>query len=174
MEALEKEAVRAHLEKGRKALLDALSGVTEDVAARKPAPGKWSVLECVEHVAIAEEYLFSQISASWPADGAANRDREALILSRGADRTRPRQSPEALRPAGRFPTLHEAVQHFLAAREGTIRFIENCGDDLRSSLTSHPVIGTVSCYENLLQMAMHPERHAKQIEEIKTALRSPV
>jgi hypothetical protein len=175
MEAHEKETVLAHLENGRRSLLDALSGVTEDVAAKKPAPGKWSVLECVEHLAISEEYLFSQMSASWPADGAvANRDREALLLSRGADRTRPRQSPEALRSAGRFPTLRDALRHFLAARERTVQFVENCGDDLRSRLTSHPVIGTVNCYENLLMIAMHPQRHAKQIEETKTALASPV
>jgi hypothetical protein len=175
MEAHEKEAILGHLENGRKALLDALSGVTEELAARKPAPGKWSVLECVEHLAITEEYLLSQIAASRDSDGAAaNRDREALILSRGADRTIPRQAPEMARPAGRFPTLRDALRHFLAARERTVQLVENCGGDLRSRLTSHPVIGTVNCYENLLLMAMHPQRHAKQIEEIKTALPSPV
>ena len=172
MEAHEKEEILAGLENGRKALLDVLSGLTEEVAARSPAPGKWSVLECVEHVAISEDYLFSQITASrYSHTATANKDREARILSRGMDRTRPGQSPEVVRPTRRFSTLREAVQHFLASRERTIGFVENCGEDLRSRLTSHPIVGTVNCYETLLMMAVHPRRHSKQIEEIKTALR---
>lgn len=172
MEAHEKEKILADLENGRKALLDVLSGATEEVAARTPAPGKWSVLECVEHLAISEDYLFSQITASHYSHAAmANKDREALILSRGLDRTRTVQSPEAVRPTGRFSTLREAVQHFLASRERTTRFVENCGEDLRSRLTSHPISGTVNCYETLLMIAVHPHRHSKQIEEIKAALR---
>ena len=171
MEVEERKSLLADLENGRRALLDVLSGVTEEVASRSPAPGKWSVLECVEHLAIAEDYLFSQIAASCYSDGPAiDRKREALILSRGLDRTRTVQSPEGGRPTGRFATLREAVQHFLASRERTVRFVENSSEDLRSKLTSHPIIGTVNCHENLLMMAVHPHRHSKQIEEIKTAL----
>jgi hypothetical protein len=174
MEAEERARLLAELESGRKALLDVLSGVTEEVAARRPAPERWSVIECVEHLAIAEDYLFSQIAASCCSDAPTlsmpSRNREALILSRGVDRTRPVQSPEGGRPTGRFATLREAVQYFLASRERTVRFVENCREDLRSKLTSHPIIGTVNCYENLLMMAVHPLRHSKQIEEIKTAL----
>jgi hypothetical protein len=171
MEAHEKEQVLADLENGRNALLEVLSGVTEEIAARTPTPGKWSVLECVEHVAISEDYLFSQITASRYSEAAvAGKDREARILSRGLDRTRTVQSPEAGRPTGRFSTLGEALRHFLASRERTIRFVQNCGEDLRSRLTSHPISGTVNCYEILLMIAVHSRRHSKQIEEIKTAL----
>jgi hypothetical protein len=171
MEAQEKQKILADLDNGRNALLDALSGITEEVAARTPAPGKWSVIECVEHLAIAEDYLFSQIGASCYSDAAViNRNRDALILSRGVDRTRTVQSPEGGRPTGRFATLREAVQHFLSSRERTVRFVENCSEDLRSKLTSHPIIGPVNCHEALLMMAVHPHRHSKQIEEIKTAL----
>jgi len=174
MEVEERKSLLADLENGRRALLDVLSGVTEEVASRSPAPGKWSVIECVEHLAIAEDYLFSQIAASCYADAPTlsmpNRNREALILSRGLDRTRTVQSPEGGRPKGRFATLREAVQYFLASRERTVRFVENYSEDLRSKLTSHPIIGTVNCHEMLLMMAVHPHRHSKQIEEIKTAL----
>ena len=174
MEAAERERLLADLENGRQALLDVLTGVTEEVAARRPAPGRWSAIDCVEHLAIAEDYLFSQIAASCNSDAPTlsmpNRNREALILSRGLDRTRTVQSPEGGRPTGRFATLHEAMQYFLASRQRTVRFVESCGEDLRSKLTSHPIIGTVNCHETLLMMAVHPHRHSKQIEEIKTAL----
>jgi len=62
------------------------------------------------------------------------------------------------------------LQGFLAARERTIRFVENCNEDLRAQSTTHPILGTVNCYEVLLMIAVHPHRHAKQIAEIKAAL----
>jgi len=34
----------------------------------------------------------------------------------------------------------------------------------------HPLIGDVNCYETLLIMAIHPHRHAPQIQEIRDAL----
>ena len=91
-----------------------------------------------------------------------NEKREALIVARGLDRTRPVQSPEVGRPAARFSTLAEAVQSFLTARERTLRFVESCSEDLRAQLSTHPIIR----YEVLLMIAVHPHRHARQIAEI--------
>jgi hypothetical protein len=171
MESQDQDKILAELQTGRKVLLAVLNGVTEDAAARIPSAGKWSVLECVEHVAASEDYLFSQIILSRPSDEPLlNKSREALILTRGLDRTIPVPSPEVGKPAGRFATLSEAVQRFLESRERTIRFVEDCVEDLRSKRTTHPLAGTVNCYEMLLIMAVHPHRHAKQIEEIKAAL----
>jgi hypothetical protein len=51
-----------------------------------------------------------------------------------------------------------------------VQFAETCQEDLRCKITSHPIIGKVNCYEMLLMIAVHPHRHAKQIEEIKAAL----
>jgi hypothetical protein len=42
--------------------------------------------------------------------------------------------------------------------------------DLRAKLTMHPIAGIVNCYERLLIMAVHPRRHALQIEETKATL----
>jgi hypothetical protein len=170
MEKYEKEKLVADLESGRRILLDALNGVTEDAAARN-LPGRWSILECVEHLVVSEDYLFAQITASHSSPvPMVNEKREALIVARGADRTKPVASPEVGRPAGRFATLADAVQSFLASRQRTIHFVENCDEDLRSKLTTHPLIGNVNAYETLLMIAVHPKRHAEQIKEIKAAL----
>ena len=171
MNADEKGKLLADLERGKQALLDCLAGLTEQAAARKLAPGKWSILECVEHLAISEDYLFMQIEASHDADTQTiSRSRESLILERGLDRTRTVESPDVGKPNGRFSTLTDAVQRFLTIRERTVRFVEGCDEDLRCKITSHPIIGTVNCYETLLMIAVHPLRHAKQIEETKAEL----
>jgi hypothetical protein len=99
-----------------------------------------------------------------------SQQRETLIRERGLDRTRPVESPEVARPTGRFPTLAEAIQHFIVARNRTIGFVENSSEDLRRKITTHPLIGTVNCYETLLMIAAHPHLHAEQIQEIKIAL----
>ena len=164
----EKQEMLKMLATGRDALTAAVAGTTEDLAGRSPGPGRWSVLQCVEHVSVAEDYLYSQITSSQPAEKPIIRKlREAAIRERGLDRTRTVQSPSEAIPTGRFHSLADALQHFLAGREQTMRFVEACPDDLRARLTTHPIIGSVNCYEMLLMMAVHPLRHAKQIEEIR-------
>jgi hypothetical protein len=80
MKAHEKREILAALDSGRKALLGALSGVTDDLAVRSPGLGKWSILQCVEHTAVSEDYLFSQLTAAKHSDmPLIDEQREALI-----------------------------------------------------------------------------------------------
>ena len=166
----ERAAILKELAAGREVFLEALRGFPEGLAATSPASGRWSVLECVEHVTVSEDFLLTGISIGlsqaerWEAP-VIDPKREAAILARGADRTTPRISPEVGRPTGRFATLAEAVESFLTVRERTVRFVETCDEDLRSQL-----IGTINCHEALLLIAVHPRRHASQIREIRTAL----
>lgn len=165
---IEKKEMLASLESGRGELLAALRGVTEEQAVRRPGPNRWSVLECVEHVALAEDFLFARILASEAVGSpVVNQRREAKIPKRGLDRSFKIEAPDPARPTGRFPTLAAAVAHFVESRDRTIQYVEACTEDLRARLTTHPLIGTVNCWENLLMIAMHPHRHAAQIREVK-------
>lgn len=170
MDARDKQDLLDSLNCGRSALLDAVAGFTDEAAARRPGEGQWSVLECLEHVAMAEEFLLSQTLLSQPCGTRIDPSREARIRERGADGTRRVSAPEGSVPSGECAGIEAAIARFLAARERTIEFVENCTDDLRARVTTHPVIGEVNCYENLLMVALHPQRHAKQIEEIRAAL----
>lgn len=168
MNEREKQQMLALLDEGRCALLKSLEGVSAEAAFRAPAPGKWAILDCVEHLAVTEDYLFSQVSgAEFFESSNIPPQREALIAERAVDRTRRFESPEVGRPIGRFPNLAAAVEHFLASRERTVRFVETNQEDLRLKVTTHPLIGRANCREILLLMAKHPVRHAQQIDEIK-------
>jgi hypothetical protein len=170
----EKDALLNELVAGRDKLLEAVAGVTEDLAVRIPAERKWSIRDCVEHLVMAEENLMGRVRASQPADAQiGSPEREARILARGADRSRTVQAPETAQPCGRFSTLTEAADQFGAVRAQTLRFLESCREDLRLKVAAHPILGPVNCYEMLLMIAMHPRRHANQIEEIKAALSAP-
>ena len=171
MTAEERQAVLASLERGSAALHEAVLGVTEEQAARVSGSGKWSILQCAEHVAAVEDFLFSLIAGAQSTDApAGNAQREAMILARGADRTNRRESPAEALPKGRFATLHEALENFQASRGRTIQFVNENEEELRSKIAMHPLMGPVNAMEILLLMAVHPERHARQIEEVKAAL----
>jgi DinB superfamily len=171
MDAREKQELLKSLESGREAVLAALENLTEDLAARAPGPCRWSIRECVEHLFLAEHHLFTEIAASQPSETpVGSRLRENNILKRGADRSRTLEAPEMARPNGRFSTLADALQAFVASRDQTIRYVRNFQDDPRRQTANHPLVGPVNCYEMLLIIAIHPHRHAAQIREVRSAL----
>jgi hypothetical protein len=171
MNESERQQILASLEQGSTALLKALDGVTEGMAERSPAPGRWSILGCVEHLVLSEEYLFQQIvSADRSNAPLINERREALMPVRGLDRSRTMECPPAGCPSGLFTKLPEAVERFLALRERTSQFVRDNQADLRCWITTHPIMGTVNCHEMLLSIAVHTLRHVQQIEEIKASL----
>jgi len=171
MEASERLQILTLLEQGRTALLAAVNGVTDDQANRVPSPGRWSIFGCVEHIAISVDYLFAQIVKATPSETPAiNPDREAKMLARGADRSRRMESPPDGHPAGAFPTLASAVEHFLASRKRAVEFVRSDPQELRSKMTWHPILKDANCHEMLISICVHVLRHVKQIEEIKAEL----
>ena len=171
MQTQERAGILKELAAGRDAFLDASGGLPESLAATSPGPGRWSAVECVEHVAVAEDFLLTQIiRAERSGAPVVNQRREAAILARGADRTTRLMSPEAGLPTGRYTTLADAVAGFLTTREQTVRFVETCDEDLRSKPMTHPLMGTINCHEALLLIAVHPRRHSSQVLEIRSAL----
>jgi hypothetical protein len=168
----EKQDILHALNAGRDALREAITGVDEQLANRKPEPGGWSILECVEHLAWSEEFLLSRVNCASQSDRShENRTREALIRDRGSHRTRPVQSPEAGQPRNRFASLSEALSAFDSVRTEAVQFVEGFSGDPRFWTTDHPLIpGPVNCYEILLMISIHPTRHAQQIMEIRTRI----
>jgi hypothetical protein len=174
MNSKEKAEMLAGLESGQQAIIGVLSGVTEDVARRSPGNGRWSVLECIEHVALGEAYFLAQLEGATLSEAPlVNSAREKAIVERGADRTTRYEAPDVARPTGRFATLKDATDHFTASRARTLNFVESCSDDLRARLAHHPVIGVVNSHEVLLLMTAHSLRHTHQIREILDAVNPP-
>jgi hypothetical protein len=168
MDINEKREIIDSLQTGCEALVHAIRGITEVAAHRKPDAGRWSILECMEHIAIAEEHMFGLITSASRVDTPQiSKSRESLIRKRGADRSRKFEAPDVAKPFGRFLTLDDATQNFLDSRRRTMDFVEKCDTDLRAMLATHPVAGPVNCYEMLLIMSAHPLRHAEQIAEIR-------
>ena len=159
------------LEDSRAEFLAAAGGLSEAQADASPAPGRWSVVECIEHVVVAETrflgWLRNPIAEPPPP---ANKEKEAMILSRVAARATGVEAPEPVRPSGRFTTLTEAITEFEAIRDRSIQFAEDQGAGLYSLAAKHPFLGACNGAEVMVLIAAHSRRHAGQIREIRTVL----
>jgi hypothetical protein len=159
------------LREGGDAFLRSVSGVGEAACRLRPAENRWSVLECAEHVAVAEEVMLRLVTGERKARDREGPKRDDRILRSGTDRSVRFDASDQSRPRGRFTTLTDAVAHFQAVHERTLCLVEQTGEDLRATEVVHPhhAVGVISTYECLLLMGTHAQRHALQIEEVKNS-----
>ena len=158
--------VAAQLKSARAELIVVLSGLTDEQARTRPAPDRWSVLECLEHVTFVERRFLGMVRAS-EAGTPADRDaaREAMLNERVLDRSNRRTAPEAVHPTGKYGSISEALQEFNAARDETLRFASEEGVKLLSRSARHPVFGLLNGVEALLLISNHGRRHTAQMRE---------
>ena len=154
------------LTQSRVRVLEVVADVSEEQSRFRLAGNSWSILECAEHIAVAERGMFMALERRTPNSAAPDFTKDALIKAVGTDRTRKFSAPDRARPSGRFATVRDAVAGFCSARDRTIAVLEQTDEDLRKSIAVH-LLGTFDAYQYLLIMAAHAERHALQIEEIK-------
>jgi hypothetical protein len=168
---LDKATLLEALRKGEEAFLCSVAGVSETDCRLRPAENRWSVIECAEHVAVAEEVMLGLVTGERKPRNPEEPRRDDRILRSGSDRSRRFDASNQSQPRGRFSTLGEAVAHFRAVRERTLRLVEETSEDLRATEVMHPhrAVGVISTYECLLLMGSHAQRHALQIEEVKSS-----
>ena len=170
MNDAERAQLLEKIRQGSDALHQAIAGVTEDQAAFRSAGDRWSIRDCVEHLVLTEDAMYALVtqhrSASDPA--AANLQRDGMILRGMPDRNRKFAAPEMAQPTGRFRTLREAVERFDRNRVRATEYAQGCRDNLRGFTVNHPVIGAIDSYQCMLMIALHPVRHAQQIQEVRS------
>ena len=169
MTGSEREFAIRQLLEGRDALFRATAGLTGAQLHFKPQPDTWSIADCVEHLAVTEDLLFSLIAKGAPNPDGVPLDpaKDGRMVAAIVDRSRKFSAPPAVRPRAHFASPAVAVQHFHDGRERALAYTRNCTEDLRRLFAPHPVLGEIDCYRCLLLLALHPARHAAQIEEIK-------
>jgi len=167
--AVEREQVQVLVEELRSSaarFVSVLEDVPETLRNVRESDGAWSIMDCAEHVCRAEELMAVSLEKRRPTNAAPEVNKDAVIRRIALDRSRKIVAPEQARPTGRYPSLAEAADAFLASRERNIALIESLGGDLRQSTCLHPM-GVFDTYQFVQIMALHPKRHADQIEEIK-------
>lgn len=166
--AAEREHAVKLLEASRDAMLKAIDGLSDEQWKWKPAPERWSVAECAEHIASTEALLpqlleqLMQSPAGPPPEKPA-KDEEVVRWVR--DRNQRFQAPNEIRPTGRFATREELVKGFTEGRQRLIEYVRTTQEPLRSRTRAHPA-GPLDGYQWILLVAGHTDRHLAQIKEV--------
>jgi DinB superfamily len=159
-----------YLESTKKDVLDATKDLSPAQWNFKPAPDRWSIAECMEHIAAAEDYIRGAIVEKIMfAPAAPGRDTAAIdaaIIENVPARKTKAQAPEPIKPTNRFGSPQGAIDHFVESRAKTEEFVKTT-PGLRDHAADSPAGGKWDAYEFVLLIAAHSERHTNQIKEVK-------
>lgn len=180
LSAEDKKTGLAELARTKAMVENSLAGISEAQAKWKATPEKWSVLECVEHLALTEQALTGMLKASLRGPAASE---ELLTKSKGKsqilnkfmpDRSSKVQAPAEVRPTGKFSSLAAAKDALLATRTQTMAMLENGDASLKTHVLKHPFFGEIDGVTWFQMISLHMERHNKQIEEVKANAEFPL
>ena len=164
----------AYMEETKQFFIDNVKDLSEAQLDFKAAPDKWSIRQCMEHIAISEKMIFGfvQMGFQKPEDSIKHKDIKVTddqIMQIITDRSRKAQAPEFLKPTNQFKSKEEAVDAFLKQREANEAFIKTTDVNLRDHYIEHPLLGLLDSYQGFLLLAGHSKRHTLQIEEVKAS-----
>jgi hypothetical protein len=167
---VEKDKAMQYLQSTEKNVEDAVKGLSVAQWNYKPAPDRWSIAECVEHIAAAEDKLRGYVvDMVMKGPAAPGRDVKAIdekIMMAIPDRSKKAQAPDELRPTNRYGSPENALKHFAETRAMTEDFLKNT-PDLREHAVDSPFGDKYDGYDWVLFIAAHSDRHTKQILEVK-------
>jgi mannose-6-phosphate isomerase-like protein (cupin superfamily) len=162
--AAERQELLEHLKHSQAAFAAELRGLSAEQARFKPAPDRWSILDCAEHLAQAEQLLFNDAMAGLklPTGGKSTVTTEAILNVWGT-RTQKVKSSGEYDPKGRWPDLPAAQRAFEERRAKTIQFVTETQADLRGRICCD----NLDIWQQLLALSAHTLRHVQQMEEVK-------
>ncbi len=164
------------LERERAALLAEVAALGQARITAHPLPGKWSILENVEHMVLAERNVLGDLSraAEVPARPRRLRNRLAVqavlfVLRYGVPVKVPDPAMEPLggRSLGELTAMWEATHRELRAVLTTLP----PGGAARIPFR-HPIAGRVNVPEAMRMIVYHLRRHRRQIDRL-IALTAP-
>jgi len=171
----------AYLNIRRNALREAVDAVPEALRGQPPEPGRWSVAEVLEHLALVEgrftTTLGTRLQEARAAGLAEERETSAIVGTFDQagilDRTSRREAPEVVRPLGldwraAWQRLEDTRRSFLDI------FLSADGLALADVAYVHPRLGSLNLYQWGVWMGAHEGRHTEQVREIAVTLNSQV
>ncbi|CAB1063186.1 hypothetical protein D1BOALGB6SA_7969 [Olavius sp. associated proteobacterium Delta 1] len=158
------------LKRKLEALLQRLNSSSGEELSFKAGPDKWSVVEVVEHLVIAEKDLLNQLSTNIPAstlDPEAKTPEKYQIVIKVMERDIEVDVPhESMEPHGRL-TLDDLVNQWNDIREKLQGLLAEIHADNKDDLVyRHPYGGPLDISETLHFFDVHYDNHMRHIDRI--------
>lgn len=168
----ERKFAHTQLKETKATLFKSVKGLSEAQLNFKSAPDRWSIKECVFHIAMTETALTKMFESTMQAQ--ANPEKRAdikmtdeEIIKKFTDRSNKFTAPEMLNPQkSNWKTADEALGAFREIRQNKLKYVKTTTEDLRNHVFQMP-FGSIDGYQMILFMAAHSNRHTQQINEIK-------
>jgi len=159
----------------RVALLDEVEALDHGVLVAKPLPGKWSILEVVEHLVLAERAVFRGMPE--PARLVAkerrlgHRVRYLLVMLVLKLRIRVRVPSAAMIPQGNH-SLAELRRFWEENQDWLRSCIDHLGSEIgRKAVFKHPVSGPLTVEQAVRMAQIHLDGHIRQIRRLRARVR---
>jgi hypothetical protein len=158
----------------QKEIGESVQGLSDMQLAFKPAADKWSVEDCLKHIAIAEQMIRGMVDEAVkqplnPEKRVNIKATDEEIIKNTEDRSKKGQTMDPMKPENTpFKSAADALESFNGNREKLIGYINNTQDDLRSRVIEFP-FGSYDAYQVLLLIGAHSNRHMQQINEVKAS-----
>ena len=170
MSGEDREHLLVHLEMTTQMVAEQVRGLSRAQLKYKASPDRWSIREVVSHLAVAEpDYwrdLQKSVKAAPDMDHKKSANTDADILWYGIDRVVHTKTGGGHEKVDTYKDLNEALGKFQALRATLIEYLKTTDDDLRAhSFGSGAQV--IDCWQWMLEISTHAERHIQQIREIK-------
>ena len=165
----DREHLLVHFEMTGQMLAEEVRGLSPTQLEYKASPDRWSIRECVSHLAVAEPDYWRDLqkAVKAPADMKDKKSvaTDADIMWYGIDRVVHTKTGGGHEKVETYKDLGEALSKFEALRATMITYIKTTNDNLRAhSFGTQEVIDS---WQWMLEISTHAERHIQQIREIK-------
>ena len=154
-------------------VLDKVKGLSQEQLQFKPAPDRWCVEECVKHIAITEQALWQMVSDTLkqtanPEKRSQIKMTDEQLIAMIEDRSQGHRvkTMDPFKPENTpYKSMDEALASFKENRAKLIAYVKGTQEDLRDHVATMP-FGTIDCYQAILFIGAHSNRHAQQMAEV--------
>lgn len=169
----ERARLVSHLEMTEQWIADEVKSLSDKQLKWRASDESWSVLDVIEHLAVAEPQYWAQFQDSMKkpvTDFKAPRTLDADMLWYGIDRTRRNKTGEARTAKGRYTDLATPLGEFRKLRAQMLDTAKNSQEDMRGRRF---LDSGQDCYQWFVMITSHSMRHILQIREIKQSPNFP-
>jgi hypothetical protein len=165
----DREHLLVHFEMTTQMVAELVQGLSPAQLEYKASPDRWSIREVVSHLAVAEPDYWRDLQKALRAAPDMNTKKsvatDAEILWYGIDRVVHTKTGGGHEKVETYKDLGTALGKFQALRATMIEYIKTTSDNMRAhSFGDREVI---DCWQWMLEISTHAERHIQQIREIK-------
>ncbi|WP_171716424.1 DinB family protein [Paenibacillus phytohabitans] len=153
-----------HNEEIRDQICAAVSGFSSETLNRKPAEGKWSPVQVLEHLYLMEKAITAGIMQALAATEEAVTEPKPYQLT--LDRNRFIDAPPHLVPSEEVIPLGDVRARLDQSRSDLKTVLAQSEESLwNRKLYPHPVFGTMDVAQWVDFIGIHEERHLAQLKE---------